>query len=138
MCSMPKTLLFVYGTLKNGQRLHSVLGNGSDNLGTYLTEEDNFDMVTYASSFPIIYWKENAFKIRGEVYEVTPQTMDTVNAIESNAGYIPFIVEVYEEDYPEGEPLKVITYIYPNAQGIGLAMENYTVSDVDGIKEWKK
>jgi len=37
-----RTNLFVYGTLKKGGRLHSVLGNSSEFVGTYLTVDSKF------------------------------------------------------------------------------------------------
>ena len=41
---MDRSLLFVYGTLKKGGSLHSVLGNSSEFVGTYITEENKYDM----------------------------------------------------------------------------------------------
>ena len=41
---MNRSLLFVYGTLKKGGGLHNVLGNSSEFKGTYITEENKYDM----------------------------------------------------------------------------------------------
>ena len=80
-----RTNLFVYGTLKKGGRLHSVLGNSSEYIGTYITANDKYDLFSYARSFPILVAREKGFRIRGEVWSVTPETMDRVNAIESGS-----------------------------------------------------
>jgi len=44
MKEVDRSNLFVYGTLKKGNSLHSVLGNSSKFLGVFKTIEDKFDM----------------------------------------------------------------------------------------------
>ena len=129
-----KTLLFVYGTLKNGERLHSILGQSCKYIGEFTTIYNNYDLVDFADSFPIMCFKENGYKIKGELYDVTPDTVDRVNSIEGGAGYVPFIVEVNEENYPEGEPSKALTFMYPRCNS------DFTgnIEDKKGIKEWKQ
>ena len=129
---MNRSLLFVYGTLKKGGGLHSVLGNSSEFKGTYITEENKYDM--HDVGCPIMVDKDKGFHIRGEIYNVTPEAMERVTLVESNAGYVPFIVEASEEDYPEGEPLKAIAFIYPNAYGKSAG--SHRITEKENIKEW--
>ena len=129
---MDRSLLFVYGTLKKGGGLHSVLGNSSEFKGTYITEENKYDM--HDVGCPIMVDKDKGFHIRGEIYNVTPEAMERVTLVECNAGYVPFIVEASEEDYPEWEPLKAIAFIYPNAYGKSAG--SHRITEKENIKEW--
>ena len=129
---MNRSLLFVYGTLKKGGGLHQVLGNSSEFKGTYITEENKYDM--HDVGCPIMVDKDKGFHIRGEIYNVTPEAMERVTLVECNAGYVPFIVEASEEDYPEGEPLKAIAFIYPNAYGKSAG--SHRITEKENIKEW--
>ena len=129
---MDRSLLFVYGTLKKGGGLHSVLGKSSEFVGTYITEENKYDM--HDVGCPIMVDKDKGFHIRGEIYNVTPEAMERVTMVECNAGYVPFIVKAYEEDYPEGEPLKAIAFIYPNAYGKSAG--SHRITEKENIKEW--
>ena len=63
MKDIDRSNLFVYGTLKKGGRLHSVLGNSSEFLGVFRTAEDKFDMYDYGC--PVWYWKMTVLKLRG-------------------------------------------------------------------------
>ena len=131
---MDRSLLFVYGTLKKGGGLHSVLGKSSEFVGTYITEENKYDM--HDVGCPIVVDKDKGFRIRGEIYDVTPECMERVTSIECNAGYIPFIVEAYDEDYPEGEPLKAIAFVYTNSSAhVGMSVSN-RINNKENIKEW--
>ena len=124
--------LFVYGTLKKGGTLHRVLGNSSEFLGVVKTVEDKFDMHDYGC--PIMVLEDNGFKIKGELYKVTPECMARVTAVECGAGYVPFIVEVNEENYPEGKPSKAIAFIHPTPYTTTGVSDR--VEEKDGVKEW--
>ena len=146
MKEVDKSNLFVYGTLKKGGRLHSVLGNSSEFLGVFRTVEDKFDMYDYGC--PIMILKDDGFKIKGELYKVTPECMARVTAVECGAGYVPFIVDVkadesvgdfmVEEEYPH--PLKAIAFIHPTPYATttvsDYVMEKGRVKEWNGRKEW--
>ena len=132
MKDIDRSNLFVYGTLKKGGKLHSVLGNSSEFLGVFRTAEDKFDMYDYGC--PVMVLEDDSFKIKGELYKVTPECMARVTAVECGAGYVPFIVEVNEENYPEGEPSKAIAFIYPTPYTNTSASDR--VKENDGVKEW--
>jgi len=127
--------LFVYGTLKKGGTLHSVLGNSSEFLGVCSTEESNWDMHDYGC--PIMVLKnDEGFRIKGELYSVTPECMARVTAVECGAGYVPFMIDTYDVDYPEGEPSKAIAFIYPTPYATTTASNR--VKENEGTKEWLK
>ena len=132
MKEVDKSNLFVYGTLKKGGTLHSVLGNSSEFLGAFKTIEDKFDMYDYGC--PVMIFKDDGFEIKGELYKVTPECMARVTAVECGAGYVPFIVEVNEENYPEGEPSKAIAFIYPTPYETTSVSNR--VKENEGVKEW--
>ena len=127
--------LFVYGTLKKGGNLHSVLGNSSEFLGVCSTEESNWDMHDYGC--PIMVLKnDEGFKIKGELYSVTPECMARVTAVECGAGYVPFMIDTYDVDYPKSGKNKAIAFIYPTPYTTTM-VSNYVKED-KGTKEWLK
>jgi len=123
--------LFVYGTLKKGGRLHNVLGNSSEFLGVFSTMKSNWDMHDYGC--PIMMLKDDeGFKIKGELYSVTPDCMARVTAVESGAGYVPFIVELEQEE--DTEVTRAIAYIYPTPYATTSVSDR--VKENEGVKEW--
>jgi len=131
---MDKSLLFVYGTLKKGGRLHNVLGNSSEFLGVFETVEDKFDMFDYGCPVMVPVLDNNGFKIKGELYSVTLGCMSRVTAIECGAGYVPFIVDVNGNNYPEGEPSKAIAFMYPTPYATVNVSDR--VEKKNGVKVW--
>ena len=135
-----RTNLFVYGTLKKGGRLHSVLGNSSEFVGTYLTVDSKFDLFCYARSFPILVAKEKGYQIKGEVWSVTPETMDRVNAIESGSSYYPFQIDVVKEQtgmlkfQPEYLSGSALVFMFPGHNE--RLMPVTEIKDDKGVKEW--
>ena len=134
MKDIDRSNLFVYGTLKKGGRLHSVLGNSSEFLGVFRTVEDKFDMYDYGC--PVMVLEDDSFKIKGELYKVTSECMARVTAVECGAGYVPFIVDTYDMDYPEGEPLKAIAFIYPTPYATMSSSDR--VKEKERVKEWNE
>jgi len=130
-----RTNLFVYGTLKKNGRLHSVLGNSSEFVGTYVTADDKYDLFSYAKSFPILVAREKGFRIRGEVWSVTPETMDRVNAIESASSYYPFQIDVMNEVRKVYEVGSVLVCMFPGNKYRLMPVKD--IEAVDNVKEWK-
>jgi gamma-glutamylcyclotransferase (GGCT)/AIG2-like uncharacterized protein YtfP len=125
--------LFVYGTLKKGGTLHSVLGNSSEFLGVFSTMKSNWDMHDYGC--PIMVLKDDeGFKIKGELYSVTPDCMARVTAVESGAGYVPFVVELEQDE--DTEVTRAIAYIYPTPYATMTASNR--VKENEGVKEWSQ
>jgi gamma-glutamylcyclotransferase (GGCT)/AIG2-like uncharacterized protein YtfP len=130
MKEVDRSNLFVYGTLKKGGRLHSVLGDSSEFLGVFRTIEDKFDMHDYGC--PIMVLENGSFKIKGELYKVTPDCMARVTAVECGAGYVPFIVELEQDE--DTEVTRAIAYIYPTSYAT--ASVSNCVKENGGVKEW--
>ena len=130
MKEVDRSNLFVYGTLKKGGRLHSVLGNSSEFLGVFKTIESKFDMHDYGC--PIMVFKDDGFKIKGELYKVTPECMARVTAVECGAGYVPFIVELEQDE--DTEVTKAIAFVYPTPYAT--TNESNRVKEKGGVKEW--
>ena len=130
MKEVDRSNLFVYGTLKKGGRLHSVLGNSSEFLGVFKTIESKFDMYDY--SCPVMVLEDDGFKIKGELYKVTPECMARVTAVECGAGYVPFIVELEQDE--DTEVTKAIAFVYPTPYAT--TSESNRVKEKGGVKEW--
>ena len=130
MKEVDRSNLFVYGTLKKGGRLHSVLGDSSEFLGVFKTAEDKFDMHDYGC--PVMVLEDDSFKIKGELYKVTPECMARVTAVECGAGYVPFIVELEQDE--DTEVTKAIAFIYPNP--FTTASVSNRIEEKGGVKEW--
>ena len=131
MKEVDRSNLFVYGTLKKGGRLHSVLGNSSEFLGVFKTIENKFDMYDYGC--PVMVLEDDGFKIKGELYKVTPECMARGTAVECGAGYVPFIIDV-ETPYGYVESLKAIAFIYPTPYATTSASDR--VVEKERVKEW--
>ena len=131
MKEVDRSNLFVYGTLKKGGKLHSVLGDSSEFLGVFKTVKNKFDMHDYGC--PVMVLEDGSFKIKGELYSVTPECMARVTAVECGAGYVPFIVDV-ETPYGYVESLKAIAFIYPTPYAT--ASVSNRIEEKDGVKEW--
>tara|TARA_R110000824_G_scaffold22240_6_gene81707 strand:- start:9034 stop:9450 length:417 start_codon:yes stop_codon:yes gene_type:complete len=134
-----KSNLFVYGTLKKEGNLHSVLGNSSEFLGTFKTVKNKFDMHDYGC--PIMVMRDGGFKIKGELYSVTPECMARVTTIECGAGYVPFIVETEQDQ--DTEVTKAIAFVYPSADIYAGASATYVggslhIKENNRTKEWVK
>ena len=133
MKEIDRSNLFVYGTLKKGGRLHSVLGNSSEFIGVFRTVGDKFDMHDYGC--PVMVLEDNGFKIRGELYKVTPECMARVTAVECGAGYVPFIIDIVPDLIinVHGDA-KAIAFIYPTPYVPTNGSSH--IEEKDGIKEW--
>tara|TARA_B110000285_G_scaffold51121_1_gene58077 strand:- start:1633 stop:2013 length:381 start_codon:yes stop_codon:yes gene_type:complete len=120
---------FVYGTLKKGKRLHSIIED-STFIGTHETKQ-SFDIKDYANgAFPIIFLpKDDGYKIRGEVYDLNSETMSHVWSLETGAGYSPVEIDVGEGT--------AVAFIYPQfAESSAIDVtDKYIYTDND-IKEW--
>tara|TARA_E500000178_G_C16876285_1_gene686791 strand:- start:599 stop:961 length:363 start_codon:yes stop_codon:yes gene_type:complete len=119
----------VYGTLKKDLRLHGLVEK-HECLGEYVTAP-KYDIVDYAHGiFPIVFKKDNGFKIKGEVYSITPHQYEYIYLMERGAGYMPEPVLLEPSD------MKATMFIYkdePNDEW--LSDENVSIKD--NTKEWR-
>jgi len=75
--------VFVYGSLKEGFYNHDVLGD-SELLGLFTTEP-NYTMFDLGS-YPGVM-KGGSTAILGEVYKITPETLERLDYLEGYPGY---------------------------------------------------
>lgn len=79
-------LVFVYGTLKTGQKRNSIFKNASF-LGEAYTATTSYIMENSEMDFPVAYHapiSTASASLLGEIYAVHPMTMLTLDKIESN------------------------------------------------------
>jgi len=106
------------------------LGDSSEFLGVFKTVEDKFDMHDYGC--PVMVLEDGSFKIKGELYKVTPECMARVTAVECGAGYVPFIVKLEQDE--DTEVTKAIAFIYPTPYAT--ASVSNRIEEKGGVKEW--
>ena len=126
------TSLFVYGTLKRGHRLNSILGGGSTLIYPAVTVLNDFDLFNYQNEFPIMTMTQDTegYKILGELYSVTTSVMERVNAVESGSGYIPYIIDVKPYDSSDNDPSQAIAFLYPT---VSIGVSNIKPTEIVGI-----
>lgn len=120
---------FVYGTLKKGKRLHSIIED-STFIGTHETKQ-SFDIKDYANgAFPIIFLpKDDGYKIKGELYDLNTETMSYVWSLETGAGYSPVEIDVGEDT--------AVAFIYPQfAENSAIDVTDKYIHTNNNVKEW--
>ena len=121
--------LFVYGTLKKDLRLHGLVKE-HEYLGEYVTAP-KYDILDYAHGiFPIVFRKDDGFKIRGELYSVSPAQYEYIYLMERGAGYMPEPVSLEPSD------MKATMFIYKDEPNDEWLSDEY-VSIKDNTKEWR-
>ena len=127
--------LFVYGTLKKGQRANHYLKDAKF-IGNATTKDSIFDMQSNQGLYPFVFLDGNK-RILGEVYSVP---MDELKFLDMYEGYRPDGSGLYlrnEFDYvlENGQEIKAIMY-YQKANVHNL--KNLTKIGSDGDKLfWK-
>jgi len=86
----------------------------------------------YDYGCPVMVLENGSFKIKGELYKVTPDCMARVTAVECGAGYVPFIVELEQDE--DTEVTKAIAFIYPTPYASTNVSDR--VEEKGGVKEW--
>jgi gamma-glutamylaminecyclotransferase len=80
-------IVFVYGSLKKGKKLHSYLKN-SKFLGCATTCEKYPMILSKEGWYPYLIEKPGiGYKIKGEVYKITPNTLKLLDKIEEAPRY---------------------------------------------------
>jgi gamma-glutamylcyclotransferase (GGCT)/AIG2-like uncharacterized protein YtfP len=98
-------LIFVYGTLKNGGRLHYCLRTA-----TFIADAKTKPGYQMRDKgwFPIIHKAETESHVSGEIYKCDVKTVQTLDGIELSAGYSREEIQI--ENCPLDEP--VFGYVY--------------------------
>lgn len=108
---MKKTFnLFVYGTLKKGQRANRYLST-SEFIGNATTKDSIFDMQSNQGLYPFAFLNGNN-RISGEIYSVP---MDELKFLDMYEGYSPDGKGLYLRDefnyvLDDGKEIKAIMY----------------------------
>lgn len=99
--------LFVYGTLKEGFRLHGMLRE-AEFLGTYKT--DPKFVLLNLGPYPALARREPGIKVTGEVYDLDTDTINYIDVVEGvhRGQYTREEIEVHDQI---GERIKAFAYI---------------------------
>mgnify|MGYP003110873263 FL=1 len=135
-----KRLMFVYGTLKKGERLHGLLYK-QKRIGTATTVDSNFTIKDFLDSYPITFRhfdnKVCRYKVKGELYEIKDDFVyDSVKAMELNAGYDLVNTIVQTEDGQEYIAEMFIVEDTPAKSGSSAVLSNKRVITTENVKEW--
>lgn len=135
-----KRLMFVYGTLKKGERLHGLLSK-QKRIGSAITTDSNFTIKDFLNSYPITFrhydTKICRYKIKGELYEIKSDVVyESVVAMELNAGYELVNTIVETEDGKEHIAEMFLVEETPAKVGSDTILTNKRVVTTDNVKEW--
>jgi len=135
-----KRLMFVYGTLKKGERLHGLLSK-QKRIGSAITTDSNFTIKDFLNSYPITFrhfdTKLCKYKIKGELYEIKSDVVyESVVAMELNAGYELVNTIVETEDGKEHIAEMFLVEETPAKAGNDTILTNKRVVTIDNVKEW--
>lgn len=94
-------LVFVYGTLKSGGRLNSVMAK-DEFLGEAYTVNEAFDLFSNGS-FPYLW--HGKYRVRGELWDVSDDTMNRLHMIEGVPHHYQTIepIVAYEKEGAKAE-----------------------------------
>ncbi len=107
-----KHLIFVYGSLKRGERLNPALRNEKFIAeATTLPEYSLFNLGWYPG-----LKHEGSTAVQGEIYEVSEDTFTYLNRMEKGAGYTPEQVKLHKV---HGEPITCWLYQGETKEPIG-------------------
>lgn len=123
-----KHLVFLYGSLKRGQMNHNIVEK-STFIDCGITEE-HYNMYAY-DNFPMLIESEEESNIRGEIYEVSDEILESIDFLESNG-------EFYERKLIKIESFKEPVWCYFTiAYDADLLAECSVVnSDINDVQDW--
>ena len=135
-----KRLMFVYGTLKKGERLHGLLSK-QKRIGSAITTDSNFTIKDFLNSYPITFrhfdTKLCKYKIKGELYEIKSDVVyESVVAMQLNAGYELVNTIVETEDGKEHIAEMFLVEETPAKVGGNTILTNKRIVTTDNVKEW--
>jgi gamma-glutamylcyclotransferase (GGCT)/AIG2-like uncharacterized protein YtfP len=139
--SQPNYFVFVYGTLKQGERNHRLLAD-AEYFGE-ATTCSQFKM--YHVGFPVLMAANGdgrpTGRVRGEVYRVTRSQIHRLDQLESEGRmYKRLPIDVTTD---EGNPLAVLAYVgmvefWHDSRGLGTERGyGRSVLPIDGVINWK-
>jgi len=78
--------VFVYGSLKKGKRLHYYLKN-AEFLGEGVTCRPYPMVISKSGWYPYLVNKKGGYKIKGEIYKITPKLLKLLDKVEEAPYY---------------------------------------------------
>jgi len=114
--------LFVYGTLKRGERLHSHYLKNSKYIGK--ASITGFELFYYIGGYPVLYKNsESKKKVRGEVFLVSDKVLNRVRSVELGVGYkegrYKGMIFFYKENYKKVVETKFRHLLLPISEYTG-------------------
>lgn len=135
-----KRLVFVYGTLKKGERLHGLMSK-QKRLGKAITVDSNYTIKDFLHSYPITFRhydnKICKYKIKGELYHVKDDLLyESVTSMELNAGYTLVHTLVELEDGTEHVAEMFLVEDTPAKVASKEVLSDFRVTTTKNVKEW--
>jgi gamma-glutamylaminecyclotransferase len=129
----PTYLLYVYGTLKRGWHNHARLLGEATFCGQAISE-DKFAM--YAPSFPRIFDRKDGHRVLGELYRVTPTTLERCDRLESHPNY--YRRELRQFIRGDGHTVTAWVYLYQHPEAFAQrdAQKFRVHPNKEGVLEW--
>lgn len=127
---MAKQKVFVYGTLRKGERANHKMG--SEFIGPAVSL-DKFKV--WGTGFPMAVVSDDGHPLRGEIYEVSPETLR--GTLDPYEGYPHFYTRALFEFVSGDEHHIAWMYFIPTEQAEGYSMpESYLQPADDGTLNW--
>jgi gamma-glutamylcyclotransferase (GGCT)/AIG2-like uncharacterized protein YtfP len=135
-----KRLVFVYGTLKRGERLNGLMAK-QKRLGEAITVDSNYTIKDFLRSYPITFRhfdkKHCKFRIKGELYDIKDDTVyESVCSMELNAGYTLVNTLVELDDGTEHVAEMFLVEETPAKISSKEVLSDFRITTDDNIKEW--
>ena len=135
-----KRLVFVYGTLKKGERLHGLMSK-QKRLGKAITVDSNYTIKDFLHSYPITFRHYDSkickYRIKGELYHVKDDSIyESVTNMELNAGYTLVHTLVELEDGTEHVAEMFLVEDTPAKITTKEVLSDFRVRTIKNVKEW--
>jgi gamma-glutamylcyclotransferase (GGCT)/AIG2-like uncharacterized protein YtfP len=140
MATKNKRLVFVYGTLKKGERLNGLMAK-QKRIGEAITVDSNYTIKDFLHSYPITFRhydnKVCKYRIKGELYDIKDDNVyAAVCDMELNAGYTLVNTLVELEDGTEHVAEMFLVEETPAKITGKEVLSDYRVTTTKNVKEW--
>lgn len=129
---MNKHYVFVYGTLKKGERANFKL-DASDFRGGFMTQ---MKFRLFGEAFPMAFLDEEGHNVAGEVYYVDDPTLDRLDQYEGYPGFYTRD-KITVRGRTTGLILSCWMYHIPVKESDSLALNYPVPPDKKGVIDWK-
>jgi gamma-glutamylcyclotransferase (GGCT)/AIG2-like uncharacterized protein YtfP len=125
----PTVKVFVFGTLKRGHGNHRVLGSRAQLIGT---AETTARYRMFSVGFPVIIEDGDGHHVRGELYDIPPEQLVSLDQLESEGRM--YHRKVVYVTLKNGGPIQ--TYIYVGDENFWRHAPYRDPVNEDGLHEW--